>query len=293
MLPVYFFLLLFSILACSDISQKKESSIIIAGKIDSLPQHPVKILNKEGEILLDRFREPAGFVRVKADSLSFAFFLRHLPLKPNGAVVHLYNGNIKNNKVWEAVIDMDIGNSDLQQCADAVMRLRAEYLWKTNQKNKIHFNFTNGFSVNYSKWQQGYRIHVNGNKTNWYKATSPDESYHSFRKYLNIVFNYAGSLSLSKELKPVKLESILSGDVFIHGGSPGHAVIVVDVAKNITTNETVFMVAQSYMPAQEIHVLKNLNEHGISPWYRLNNVDDAFYFPEWTFSREELMRFED
>lgn len=291
MLPVYFLLLIFSLSACSDISQKNNLPVISSEKTDSVLQKPVKILNPAGKILLERFREPDGFVRMDLDSLSFGFYLRHLPLKPDGAEVHLFDGSIKYSKVWEAVVDMDVGNRDLQQCADAVMRLWAEYLWEINQKDKIHFNFTNGFRVDYAKWRQGYRIHVSGNKTNWYKATSPDDSYKSFRKYMNIIFNYAGSLSLSKELKPVKLEEIMSGDVFIHGGSPGHAVIVLDVAKNAQTGETMFMVAQSYMPAQEIQVLKNLNNPEISPWYNLNAIGDEFYSPEWTFSKDELMRF--
>ncbi len=78
-----------------------------------------------------------------------------------------------------------------------------------------------------------------------------------------------------------------------HGGNPGHAVVVLDVAKNNDNGETVFMVAQSYMPAQEIQVLKNFNNPNISPWYNLNEVDDKFYTPEWTFSKDELMRFEE
>ena len=293
MLPVYFLLLVLSLTACSDISPKKELPVAVASQDTALVQQkPRKILNPAGKTIISRFNVPTGFVRVPADSLSFGYYLRHLPLKPNGAEVHLYNGGIKYNKVWAAVVDMDVGNRDLQQCADAVMRLRAEYLWQTNQKDKIHFNFTNGFRVNYAKWRQGYRIHVSGNKTNWYKATQPDDSYQSFRKYLNIIFNYAGSLSLSKELKPVKLDDISSGDVFIYGGSPGHAVIVLDVAKNTQSGETVFMVAQSYMPAQDIQVLKNLDNLDISPWYNLNAVNEAFYSPEWTFSANELMRFE-
>ncbi len=291
MLPVYFLLLIFSLSACSDISQKKNLPVIISEKTDSALQKPVKILNSAGKILFERFYEPDGFVRMDLDSLSFGFYLRHLPLKPDGAEVHLFDGSIKYSKVWEAVVDMDVGNRDLQQCADAVMRLWAEYLWEINQKDKIHFNFTNGFRVDYAKWRQGYRIHVSGNKTNWYRSTSPDDSYKSFRKYMNIIFNYAGSLSLSKELKPVKLEEIMPVDVFIHGGSPGHAIIVLDVAKNAQTGETVFMVAQSYMPAQEIQVLKNLNNPEISPWYNLNAIGDEFYSPEWTFSSNELMRF--
>ena len=98
---------------------------------------------------------PIGFVRL--DASGFGAYLRKLPLKPEGSKVHLYDGSVK---YWQAgayaIIDMEIGKSDLQQCADACIRLRAEYLWRSKQYDAIHFNFTNGFRADYSKWAEGY-----------------------------------------------------------------------------------------------------------------------------------------
>lgn len=105
--------------------------------------------------------------------------------------MHYYNGEEKPNKVAAAVLNIDIGNKDLQQCADAVMRMRAEYLYKTKQFDLLHFNFTSGFKADYSKWRSGYRISVKGNNVSWIKTTKESESYQSFREYLNIVFTYA------------------------------------------------------------------------------------------------------
>ncbi len=246
-----------------------------------------------GNTVSERFATPENFKRVELNKSSFGYYLRNLNLKPDSAKVHYYSGEIKGNQVWEAVINMDVGNSDLQQCADAVMRLRAEYLWHTGQKDKIHFNFTNGFRVDYSKWKAGYRVRIKGNSTSWYKATGVDTTYKTFRKYMNLVFSYAGTLSLSKELKPVPLSDIQPGDIFIHGGSPGHAVIVIDVAKSDNNGDKIFMIAQSYMPAQDIHILKNFDNPAISPWYDLNEIQDKFYTPEWTFDSNELMRFQE
>ena len=57
------------------------------------------------------------------------------------------------------------------------------------------------------------------------------------------------------------VEDIEIGDVFIQTGNPyGHAIIIVDVAIN-KNKEKIFMLAQSYMPAQEIHILKNPNNN--------------------------------
>lgn len=73
-----------------------------------------------------------------------------------------YNSAEKQNKAYEAVLDIDVGKKDLQQCAYAVMRLRAEYLYKMKMFGAIHFNFTNGFNAYYQKWADGYRIKING-----------------------------------------------------------------------------------------------------------------------------------
>lgn len=246
------------------------------------------ITHPEGKTIEQRFSLPNGYSRTKGDA--FASFLRSFPLKENGAKVYLYNGEEKYNQaVVAAVLDIDVGSKDLQQCADGVMRLRAEYLYQNKRYDEIHFNFTNGFNAEYSKWRQGYRIAIKGNSTSWYKAGEADNSIASFKKYLEIIFSYAGTLSLSKELKSIALSDIQPGDVFIHGGSPGHAVIVMDVAQN-SAGKKIFMIAQSYMPAQNIHILVNAEDKNISPWYNLSN-SDKLYSPEWTFEKSELKRF--
>ena len=71
------------------------------------------------------------------------------------------------------------------------------------------------------------------------------------------------------------------GDVFIKGGSPGHAVIVVDMAVN-SSGKKIFLLAQSYMPAQDIHILNNPMSPEFSPWYELND-NSLIYTPEWVF----------
>lgn len=205
--------------------------------------------------------------------------------------MHFFNGEEKPNKVAAAVLDIDVGKKDLQQCADAVMRLRAEYLYKNKRYAELHFNFTNGFKADYTKWRNKQRISVSGNKVSWTNTTKESESYQSFREYLDKVFTYAGTASLAKELKAIPLKDMQIGDVFIKGGSPGHAVIIVDMAVNPKTNKKLFMIAQSYMPAQNIHVLINKNNVALSPWYELDENAEQIFTPEWTFGKEELRRF--
>jgi hypothetical protein len=243
-----------------------------------------------GKTIATRFDPPEGFERREAAPGTFAAYLRSLPLKPEGSPVHLYNGNLKSRQdVHAAVIDMDAGERDLQQCADAVMRLRAEFLFAQKKYDDIHFNFTNGFRADYGKWRRGERIIVEGNRASWRSTGRLSTSYEDFRAYLVQVFTYAGTLSLERELKKVPVKELEIGDVFIRGGSPGHAVIVVDAAVN-PAGKKVFLLAQSYMPAQEIHVLKNPDDQALSPWYS-NDFDGALLTPEWRFSSEDLKRF--
>lgn len=249
-----------------------------------------KMINEDGDSLEKRFNPPDGFTRVSLAEGSFGKYLRALQLKPPGSRVEYFDGRIKMRQVQEAVIDIDVGNRDLQQCADAVMRLRAEYLYELKKYEQINFHFTNGFQAQYRKWMEGYRIDVQGNRVSWVKDGVASADYASFRKYLDMVFAYAGTLSLSRELESVDLTEMIVGDVFIQGGSPGHCVIIVDMAENKVTGEKLFMLAQSYMPAQDIHVLKNPGDQRLSPWYRLN-FEYELVTPEWNFTKNDLKRF--
>lgn len=251
-------------------------------------------LNNTDDIqaLSERIAVPQGYERIHGSEGSFSQWLQNLPLKKGKPDVLLYNGQTKGNQTAHvAVVKIDVGNTDLQQCADAVMRLRAEYLWAAKQYNDIHFRFTSGQDALYSQWQKGYRPSIAGSSVLWNKTNAVDNSYLSFRKYLNQIFTYCGTSSLSKEMKPVaNINDIQAGDVFIKGGFPGHAVIVLDIAKHTKTGEKIFLLAQSYMPAQEIHLLRNPNNDDLSPWYQ-TNFGEQLHTPEWTFTNTQLKRF--
>lgn len=247
-------------------------------------------IDTSGKIIKDRFTPPPGFQRKTYAAESFENYLQHLPMKSAESRVHYYDGTQKPpGRVYLGVVDMDIGKRDLQQCADAIMRLRGEYLFAANRYDDIRFDLTNGFDMTFAKWRQGYRIKVSGNSVTWVKSKSPSSSYSQFRSYMNMVFAYAGTLSLNKELKPVSIQDIQVGDVFIQGGSPGHAVIVVDMAVNQEGKKR-FLLAQSYMPAQDIQILQNPKAAPGNPWFALPN-QTHFETPEWNFKIDDLKRF--
>ncbi|MCB0690155.1 MAG: DUF4846 domain-containing protein [Saprospiraceae bacterium] len=239
--------------------------------------------------ICDRFSPPQGYQRISVNSNSFGEYLRNLPLKAEGSLVHYYNGTSKqNNGVYAAVVDLKIGDNNLHQCADAVIRLRAEYLWSHQRYDEIKFNLTNGFTMDYSHWMNGYRLKVKGNKTWWEKTADYSDNYSSFWDYLEVVFTYAGTASLEKELKPISTKNIQIGDVFIIGGFPGHCVIVVDICTD-SQNQKAIMLAQSYMPAQETQILYNPKNETV--WYMESDYVDDLVTPEYYFSENSLRRF--
>ena len=104
-----------------------------------------------------------------------------------------------------------------------------------------------------------------------------------------IALKYQVTVAQLRDANPqVGGDIIQPGDVLIHGGFPGHAVIVIDVAIN-KDGRKIYLLAQSYMPAQDIHVLKNYVNPDISPWYKVND-ETEIKTPEYTFTKYELKR---
>jgi hypothetical protein len=220
--------------------------------------------------VVSRFKIPYGFSQANVQAGSFSQWLQNLPLKPAGAHTMTYSGDIARTDAYTAaVVDMSVGKQDLQQCADAVMRLRGEYLYQKKNYKAISFNFVSGFKCDYIHYAEGYRYH----NDKWVLKSKEDYSYPTFMNYMNLVFAYAGTLSLDKELKKVtNTNDIKTGDVFIHGGSPGHCFIVMDVVEN-SQHKKQFLLAQSFMPAQNIQLLQAHN----NPWFTMDLISDIPY----------------
>ena len=228
------------------------------------------LLYRPADNVTNRFPVPSGYTRQKNKPGSFGEWLQKVPLKPAATPTKTYKGDIARTDAYTAAVaDVSIGSQDLQQCADAVMRLRAEYLYQKKEYNNISFNFVSGFKCDYSHYANGYR-YKNGK---WVLTAKKDYSYPAFLRYMNLVFSYASTLSLEKELQPVKnAEEIKAGDVFIKGGSPGHCFIVMDVIEN-SNHHKQFLLAQSFMPAQNIQILKSEG----SPWLNINRQPVIYY----------------
>lgn len=254
-------------------------------------EHDVQqMIIPSGTTLETRFAVPDGYERVAAQEGSLTDFLRNYEMKEDGSSVLLYDGRKKSNqRSHAAVFALPIEEEDLQQCADSVMRVYAEYYWNNGQHHNIAFHFTDGFLCTYSKWKEGYRVIVDESGTRWTKSASYDDSYETFLKYLRIVFSYAGTSSMEAfESETITLAQINVGDVMLKGGSPGHVVMVVDVCEN-DDGQKAFLLAQGYMPAQEFHVIKN-PLHDNDPWYYAEEIRFPLQTAEYTFDDADMIR---
>lgn len=231
---------------------------------------------------------PKGYSRIPIKTNSFADWLRHEKLKADNRV-YLYNGSLKRDQsIQFAVLDEPVGDKDLQQCADAIMRLRAEYFFSKNEYDSIQFTATDGTILSFAKWRRGTRYRLSGNKLITVSPVRvPTNVVADFNDYLETVFRYAGTWSLASELKPVTmLNKMEPGDVFIKPGFPGHAMIVADVCIN-EQGKKMFLLAQGYMPAQSIHIVKNFLNNTGDPWYEVS-VERNIETPAWEFTPAQL-----
>ena len=249
----------------------------------------VSYIDPQGTTLETRILVPEGYERLEAEEGSLLAFMRAYPMKEDQSPVLLYDGREKGNQsAHAAIMALPIENADLQQCADSVMRMYAEYFLAIGEAEKIRFHFTNGFEAEYAKWRDGYRIKVDGNQVYWVASAGYDDSYETFAKYMRMVFTYAGTLSMDAEANPITTEEAQPGDVFLKGGSPGHVVMIVDVCEN-KSGERAFLLAQGYMPAQEFHILKN-PASDTDPWYYEAEITYPFSTPEYSFPEGSLQR---
>lgn len=274
-MPFFTFIML-SLFSCNQSPQNTQEPTTIASQ-------PYK---KLGEIPL-----PKGYKRIVSNGTDFAFYSRNISLNKDNTV-YLFNGIKKGNQTAQyAVLNIDIGNKDLQQCADAVMRLRAEYLFANKRYQDISFQFTNGFNCDFNHYANGYRVNITGNSCKWAKQTGQDYTHSALRKYLDVVYSYAGTKSLYSQMKSIPFSRMKPGHVLLQKREPyGHAVTIMDMAYNPATNDTIYLLSQSYMPAQSIHILQNPENTRLSPWYSIKDAT-VIETPEWTFTEGDLKAF--
>ena len=272
-----FSMLLYAFISCTD-------NVKIPATIPRIESTNKVVKNIRGISL------PQGFSYVNDHDSSYTDWLLNLNFKKDNKV-YLYNGNLKSNQdIHYEVLDIAIGKKDLVQCADAAMKLRSDHLFEKHRYDQIKFTGTSGDEISFDSWLRGTRWKEKKGRLVSYNVSKPVSNIQNeYNAFMEIVFSYCGSYSLSKQLRAVNDEnSVKAGDVFIKGGFPGHAVTVMAVAKN-DLGQTIFLLSQGYMPAQDIHILKNFSKPKLSPWYEMSEIY-PLYTPQWQFEKGSLKR---
>lgn len=208
-----------------------------------------------------RFPNPPGYVRVPVTPGSFAEWLRGLPLAAPGTPVLSHAGDTVfagDDAYVAGVVAIDVGAGDLQQSADAVIRLNGEWLWSTDQLNAISYKSTTKLDMPFSRWAKGQRLLAAGPNMGWVVKGKPkDPTYGDFRQYIDAVMLWSNNVSLA--LRATRVEDpakLAAGDFFLQTRGKGHAIVVLDVAQK-PTGERVALLGQSLQsPAQSIHVMR-------------------------------------
>lgn len=202
---------------------------------------------------------PEGYTREQTETGSYAHFVQHLPVRL-GKQVETVRG-MRTYTDMLAVIDLPLlfPNQDLEQCADWAMRLWAAYHRQNDRLDHLYL-------FNYS------------GKPVYFKGQS-----RSYRSFLQWAFAYSNSHSLKQGAVRVEANDLRPGDMLVQNetGGIGHVSVILDMCRNAGGN-TLYRIGFSYMPAQEMRVLKAPRGYGESGWFTLEGIERAlqdFYVP--------------
>lgn len=259
-----------------------------ASNSPDLKTENIAFVDPKANILKDRLLPLSGFKRVETSANSWENFIQNLKLQDFGKPILKYDGSeISDQTHHVGILTYDIGTTDLQQCADALIRLRAEYLFKNEKYSDIHFRFTSGDNYSWESYAKGIRPIINGNSVRFSQSATSNQlnNYQELRKYLDIIYTYAGTISLARDLKlDSNKKEFEIGDLIITPGSPGHVVMVVDKIEK--GDQKRYALIEGYTPAQSIHIL---SENG-NPWFDLK-VSDNIPTPRYHFKNAVIKHF--
>jgi hypothetical protein len=221
-----------------------------------------------GEALTEAFPPPDGATRQQASPFGDWLLKRQVlgpdqPIRTHSGAIVDHNGR---------VVELELVSGDLQQCADSAIRLRAE--WLREQGKPVAFHATSGDLIPWQRYRDGETPYEQGGRLQW-KPASPG----SWNGYLQRVFMWAGTRSL--RLDTVAAKEPRAGDLLVIPGSPGHAVVLLDVAKR--GDELFVLIGEGYMPAQQFHV--ELGPYG--GWWSLS---DGVVLQHWDMREADLRR---
>jgi hypothetical protein len=210
-----------------------------------------------------------AYKRIPANNNSFAEWLRNLPLCKSGSdVLNYRNGIFKagTDTAVAFVVDMDIKGRRHEQCMDILVRLYAEYLWKENQIENLNLPLPGGHWLKWEDWSNGFRPVFKGIDVDMQKSSPSDTTHQAYQSYLNTIYSEAHTQQFYHAYQPLDKMAMQIGDIIIRRGTKGHAVMVVDLAKN-ERGELIALIGNGDTPACQFFLL---NHKKNSPWIPLD-----------------------
>jgi hypothetical protein len=242
--------------------------------------------------LESRFKPPPGYTRVPVQPDSFGAWLRGLPMAPADTAVTRFDGTVTrpaDDEYLAGVVAIDLGTTDLQQSADALVRLHAEWLWSRGARGEISYPGATRLSMPLARWEKGQRVVAEGANVYWALRAEPVTiDYAEFRHFLDQVFTWVNSTSLTRRAARVEdPASLAPGDFFLHTKPPGHVAVVLDLAAK-PSGERLALLGQALSPAESIHVVR---PGRATAWFSLRPGRDLFTPHSKAFGWDELRRF--
>jgi hypothetical protein len=192
------------------------------------------------------------------------------------------------------VIPVDIGPRDLHQCADSVIRMYADWLWTQGRAEEAAFHFTSGHLAKWADWRSGKVLRVRGNKVEQVSAKPAANTYRAYRSWLDTVFMYASTRSMNRDsVKVRRSEDLIAGDFLLQGGSPGHVVMILDVATH-PDGRRAALLGQGFLPAREFSVIRTRHPRVLNDvWFILpDDASQEIPAPPWrSFWMQDAWRF--
>lgn len=282
---MYYRLILLTLTGILIFSCKQESTSSSAQQVQEAPAY--QMIDPAGTQIASRFRTPKGFSRTDVDKGGFGEFLRNTYLKPHGEQVYYYNGKVKIlQNVFDAVVDWDITSNGMTG-SDCIIWFHSEYCYEKGLYEDMVYPLRTGFKMDFTKWLDGYRSIMEENEFRWEKTDDLDSSYFALKNFQEFTFAFADVNSILYQCEKSTPEELDFGTVFISKDRWGHGVIVVDVAEDPETGERLFLLAQSFVPAQQMEILQNPARGELSPWYSVEDIKEVLVTPQWTFNRNE------
>lgn len=274
------------------------------------PNPPATGFHAEQNTIGTRFDPPDGYVRIPVEEGSFGAYLRDYPLKDYGERPRLYTGDVSKGSSLLGVLKQQDPLVPTQQCADTAIMLYAEYLFQNGRLDEISFQFLSGFECGFRRWADGYRVWLDGNDAVWeYRAGTGsvregDTSYRNLLSYLQTVYDYANTTSMSHQYPAVDISDLRPGDFFVSTAKErkeqaakvdpalaetieyGHLILVADAAVN-NEGKICFLLIEGTTPATECCVSENPD--GVSGAWYFPDEDGSFvkdgtgirWLPEW------------